>query len=179
MFFKLTQFDILNQLAADRSSWFDVAHYPTMTLCRRIVRLADFAADDRARWIATRMAFECPELNHRELAVALGSAAQIIAGRLAPVNLADRCDYDAVEYYGEVPAFLRAMDETDEMDGAKTYRNAVALCSVAAAEPKRYNSMRLAIVNGLSQQQIADVLKVTHQQVSKYLANPIKIKDQP
>jgi len=179
--FKLSQFDILRQCEADASSWYSIDAYPSMTLCRRIVKLADFASEDARRWQACRMRHECPELTLSELAIALGSNALHVARRLESVNLADRCDYDVVEYFGEVPDFLRAFtpgcpDETD-VRRSRTYRNAVALCGYAAAEPLRYNTMRLTIVNGISQQMIAETLKISQQQVSKYLNNPIQIKD--
>ena len=127
------------------------------------------------------MRHECPELTLSELAVALDSNALHVARRLESVNLADRCDYDAVEYFGEVPDFLRALTpgRADEADArrSRSYRNAVALCSYAAAEPLRYNTMRLAIVNGISQQMIADALKISQKTVSMYLNNPIQIRD--
>ena len=40
----LSQFDILAQLAADRSSWITADDYPSTVLCRRILALADWAA---------------------------------------------------------------------------------------------------------------------------------------
>ena len=69
----MTQFDVMRELYLDRASWADIRHYPSTVVCRRMLRLADFAAADPARWSSCRMAFEVPELSSRELAVARGA----------------------------------------------------------------------------------------------------------
>ena len=54
---KLSQFAILSELAADRSSWNDVRHYPSTVICRRMLRLAaaaGFPAGCRVRQYRVR-----------------------------------------------------------------------------------------------------------------------------
>ena len=51
----LSQFQILAELAADRSSWLDIRHYPPTVTCRRMLRLADFAAAEPSRWNTCHM----------------------------------------------------------------------------------------------------------------------------
>ena len=65
----MDQFEVMGELYSDRSNWVDVRHYPSTVICRRMLRLADFAAADPARWGSCRLAFEVPELSRPELAV--------------------------------------------------------------------------------------------------------------
>ena len=69
----MNQFDIMAELAADSSSWIDIAHYPPTSLCRKILLLADFAAEDPLRWNVCRTLFEHPELSRREISALFSS----------------------------------------------------------------------------------------------------------
>jgi len=170
----LTVFDILAELAADRSTWFDVRHYPPTVTCRRMLRLADFAAADPARWSTCRMAFEVPELSREELAAARGVAVRTIQRHLEPIDLEDRGDFTpvrpgavyfvsstgkhfrkvqqstpkqhvAVELDGERPEPFRAFSfRFDAEQAGITFRHAGALCTFAASEPARWRVIRLA-----------------------------------
>ena len=199
---KLSQFAILSELAADRSSWNDVRHYPSTVICRRMLRLADFAAADPARWGSCRLAFEAPELSYRELAVARGVSHTTIMRHLAKAEVGDAGDFSDRELDGECPERLRtgivrsrSGDFSDrELDGecperlrtipvrfeagcaSRTYRYAIALCTFAAAQPERWRVIRLAYeCPELSQAELAKLCGVSQQSVSNYL-QPVRLE---
>lgn len=174
---KLSQFAILSELAADRSSWNDVRHYPSTVICRRMLRLADFAAADPARWSSCRMAFEVPELSYRELAVARGVSHTTIMRHLAQAEVGDAGDFTESELDGECPEWLRAVSIRFEAGcTSRTYRYAIALCTFAAAQPDRWRVIRLAYeCPELSQAELAKLCGVSQQSVSNYL-QPVRLE---
>lgn len=174
---KLSQFAILSELAADRSSWNDVRHYPSTVICRRMLRLADFAAADPARWGSCRLAFEAPELSYRELAVARGVSHTTIMRHLAKAEVGDAGDFSDRELDGECPERLRTIPVRFEAGCAsRTYRYAIALCTFAAAQPERWRVIRLAYeCPELSQAELAKLCGVSQQSVSNYL-QPVRLE---
>lgn len=174
---KLSQFAILSELAADRSSWNDVRHYPSTVICRRMLRLADFAAADPARWGSCRLAFEAPELSYRELAVARGVSHTTIMRHLAKAEVGDAGDFTESELDGECPEWLRAVSIRFEAGcTSRTYRYAIALCTFAAAQPDRWRVIRLAYeCPELSQAELAKLCGVSQQSVSNYL-QPVRLE---
>ena len=51
---------LLRDLSRDRSNWIDVRHYPDTVTLRRMIRLADFAAQNPTRWQVIRLKHDCP-----------------------------------------------------------------------------------------------------------------------
>ena len=244
MGWRLSQFDILAQLAADRSNWITADDYPSTVLCRRILALADWAggnvplrnvaaagadaptrldrgesdlsdlsdrsdrvapggewsavaltasrasravptstarnteADVRSRWRVARLAFECPELSIPEIGVALDLDETDVRRALAPADLSDQTDRDALAcpLYDEPPAHLfppAAKYDPDHVSA--TYANGTWLAMYAAARPVHWRVWRLRWA-GLTQQEIADKIGITQQAVSKYLEQPIRFE---
>lgn len=173
----------MRELFADRSSWVDIRHYPDTVTCRRMLRLADFAAADPARWSSCRMAFEVPELSRLELAVARGVSVRTLQRHLAQQDLSDAGDFTETELDGERPEWLRTI--SIRLDGSptcrtgrtsRTYRYAVALCTFAAAQPDRWRVIRLAYeCPELSQAELAKLCGVSQQSVSNYL-QPVRLE---
>ena len=159
----MDQFEVMSELYSDRSNWVDVKHYPSTVTCRRMLRLADFAAADPARWGSCRMAFEVPELSYRELAV--------------KAEVGDAADYTKTELDGEWPEWLRAVSIRFEAGcTSRTYRYAVALCTFAAAQPERWRVLRLAYeCPELSQEELAEVAGVSQPTVCRYL-QPVRLE---
>ena len=173
----MTQFDVMRELYLDRSSWIDIKHYPSTVICRRILRLADFAAADPARFGSCRMAFEVPELSYRELAIARGVSHATIARHLAPEELGDAGDFTVVELDGERPAWLRVFPVQFEAGNiSQTYRNAAMLCTFVASQPARWRVIRLAYeCPELSQAEIAAIHGISQTTVCRYL-QPLQLQ---
>ena len=173
----MDQFEVMSGLFADRSSWVDIRHYPDTVTCRRMLRLADFAAADPARWSSCRMAFEVPELSYRELAVARGVSHTTIMRHLAKAEVGDAADYTETELDGEWPEWLRAVSIRFEAGcTSRTYRYAVALCTFAAAQPERWRVLRLAYeCPELSQSELAKLCGVCERSVRNYL-QPVRLE---
>ena len=167
----MNQFDVMRELYHDRANWADIRHYPSTVVCRRMLRLADFAAADPARWSSCRMAFEVPELSYRELAVARGVSHMTIARHLSPEELGDPADFTAAELDGESPEWLRPLSVRFEAGNvSQTYRNSAALCTFAASQPERWRVIRLAYeCPELSQAEIAAIHGISQTTVCRYL----------
>ena len=165
----MNQFDVMCELYHDRSSWVDVKHYPSTVVCRRMLRLADFAAADPARYSSCRMAFEVPELSCRDLAIARGVSHTTIIRHLSRVELGE--DFSEFELNGERPAWLRPAGVKFEAEHVSiTYEHGRALCTVAAASAQRWAVIRLAYsCPELSQHEIAKICRISQQTVSNYL----------
>ncbi len=173
----MDQFEVMTELYRDRSSWMDVRHYPDTVTCRRMLRLADFAAADPARWGSCRLAFEVPELSRPELAVARGISVRTLQRHLVQQDLSDAGDYTETELDGERPEWLRAVSIRFEAGcTSRTYRYAVALCTFAAAQPERWRVLRLAYeCPELSQEELAEVAGVSQPTVCRYL-QPVRLE---
>ena len=173
----MDQFEVMSEIFADRSNWVDVKHYPSTVSCRRMLRLADFAAADPARWGSCRMAFEVPELSYRELAVARGVSHTTIMRHLAKAEVGDAGDFTDRELDGECPEWLRAVSIRFEAGcTSRTYRYATALCTFAAAQPERWRVLRLAYeCPELSQSELAKLCGVCERSVRNYL-QPVRLE---
>ncbi|WP_288611563.1 winged helix-turn-helix domain-containing protein [uncultured Victivallis sp.] len=173
----MDQFEVMRELFTDRSSWADIRHYPDTVTCRRMLRLADFAAADPARWSSCRMAFEVPELSRPELAVARGVSVRTLQRHLAQQDLSDAGDFTESELDGERPEWLRAVSiRFDVGRVSRTWRYATALCTFAAAQPDRWRVIRLAYeCPELSQAELAKLCGVSQQSVSNYL-QPVRLE---
>lgn len=167
----MTQFDVMRELYLDRSSWIDIKHYPSTVVCRRMLRLADFAAADPARWSSCRMAFEVSELSRPELAVARGISVRTLQRHLAQQELGDAGDFTETELDGESPEALRPLSvRFDAGNVSQTYRNSAALCTFAASQPERWRVIRLAYeCPELSQAEIAAIHGISQTTVCRYL----------
>ena len=173
----MDQFEVMRELFADRSSWVDIRHYPDTVTCRRMLRLADFAAADPARWSSCRMAFEVPELSYRELAVARGVSHTTIMRHLAKAEVGDAGDFTDRELDGECPEWLRAIPVRFDVGRvSRTWRYATALCTFAAAQPERWRVLRLAYeCPELSQAELAKLCSVCERSVRNYL-QPVRLE---
>ena len=173
----MDQFEVMSELYNDRSNWVDVRHYPSTVTCRRMLRLADFAAADPARWGSCRMAFEVPELSYRELAVARGVSHTTIMRHLAKAEVGDAGDFTESELDGERPEWLRAISiRFDVRRVSRTWRYATALCTFAAAQPERWRVLRLAYeCPELSQSELAKLCGVCERSVRNYL-QPVRLE---
>lgn len=173
MHITISQYDTLAMLYVDRSTWYDIAHYPSLTLCKRMVRLADWAASAPDCWRASLRRFEASAGSGiSELAVLLGTLPRYAAQRCRSTDLTLADDREAVDYYDDIPAWLVAPEVRYADDGATTtYRNGRALAHYAADNPRRYTAQRLSLINGMSQEQIAQRIGITQRHVSSYLAS--------
>ena len=84
---------LLRDLSRDRSNWTDVRHYPDTVTLRRMIRLADFAAQNPTRWQAIRLKHECPGMTQTEIARVLRISQSAVSEYLKPVDLARPDDY--------------------------------------------------------------------------------------
>ena len=173
----MDQFEVMAELYSDRSNWVDVKHYPSTVTCRRMLRLADFAAADPARWSSCRMAFEVPELSYRELAVARGVSHTTIMRHLAKAEVGDAGDFTDRELDGECPEWLRTIPVRFDIERvSRTWRYATALCAFAAAQPDRWRVLRLAYeCPELSQTELAKLCGICERSVRNYL-QPVRLE---
>ncbi len=81
------------QLSRERSTWTDIKHYPSTITLRRMIRLADFVAEDPKRWKTIRLHFERPELSQEDLAKVLRISQAKVSLYLQDINLATPDDY--------------------------------------------------------------------------------------
>jgi len=171
----LSQFQILAELAADRSSWLDIRHYPPTVTCRRMLRLADFAAAEPSRWNTCHMSWECPELSFRDIAAITGRGMSVVQKHVAAIDLSDAGDFTEGElgiYPGDaLPAWLRGRPEKfDGVAPSLTYRRGRRLADFAAAAPKRWRAVRYHVTYpDATQPEIADALGISQQTISNYL----------
>ena len=175
MIFTLSQYDILGQLAADRSSWITGDDYPSTVICRRIISLADWAAENPERWRVSRLSFECPELSNSELAAALDLPELKINRFLAPADLIHPADREALAcpLYDTIPEHIQpATFNFQPSTSSCTYENGVWLAAYAASRPHHWQAWRMRW-QGLFQSDIAKLLGITQQAVSKLLIEPI------
>lgn len=163
-------------MAADRSTWGDVLRgYPSTVVCRRMLRLADFAAADPARWGTCYLAHSCPELSFREIAAITGRTIATVQRHAAPVDLGDGGDYTAAElgvYPGDTMPRWTAIRAVT-VDSAKlspTYRRGCALADWAAASPTRWRVISYATrYPEETQEEIAEAMGVTQSTVCRAL----------
>lgn len=85
--------ELLRDLSRDRSNWVDMRHYPDTVTLRRMIRLADFVAQNPARWQAIRLRHECPTMTQAEIAQVLRVSQSAVSEYLKPVDLARPDDY--------------------------------------------------------------------------------------
>lgn len=88
----IDQFSLLDELNNDSSSWHDVRSFPDSITARRMIRLADFAADNPKRWHATKM-WHLHNLDADYIAVALKVSKATVYRFLQPVRLDADDDY--------------------------------------------------------------------------------------
>ena len=177
MIFTLSQYDILGQLAADRSSWITGDDYPSTVICRRIISLADWAAENPERWRVSRLSFECPELSNSELAAALELPELQINRFLAPADLIHPADRSALAcpLYDDIPEHIQpecCMRQRAVPLQSVSYCNGVWLAAYAASRPHHWQAWRMRW-QGLLQSDIAKRLGITQPAVCKLLFEPI------
>lgn len=169
---QLSQFELLAGLAADRSGWTDVRHYPDTVTCRRFLRLADWAAADPRRWRTCRLAYECPELSFREIAAVLGFSLGTVQRHVAPADLSDPADFMPGELLEDaLPAWLFVCPvQFDATAPSLTYRRACRLADWAAGAPQRWRVIRFAAqFPDATQSEIAAACGVCERSVRTYL----------
>lgn len=169
----MNQFDIMAELAADSSSWIDIAHYPPTSLCRKILLLADFAADDPLRWNVCRTLFEHPELSRREISALFSSGTSTIQRKTTPVPIGDGDPLPSQP--GVFPAGHHAAPFMPPF--SLSYRRTCRLCNFSAGQPVRWKAIRLAYTGPrMAQKQIAEICGVCVRTIRTYLA-PVNLSD--
>ena len=92
--------DLLRMIALDRSSWYDVGHYPDTVTARRALYLADYAAANPKRWTAIRLHIAHPDWTQQQIADELGIARKTVCEYLSPLALPRECEM--LDIYGDV-----------------------------------------------------------------------------
>ena len=194
---RLTQHQMLALFDRDRSSWYDVRHFPDSVTCRRILRFADWAARFPRHYQAARRCYEAPELSFREIAVMLGWPESSLRLRLADVTSIDDVeDYSDIELecagftppkvavatecggspasraagtFGGTPEFPCRTSRTGQT--SLTYKRAVAIADFAAADLTRWNVIRdyFDAEYPRSQEELARLYRVGQATISRYL----------
>ena len=168
---RLTQHQMLALFDRDRSSWYDVRHFPDSVTCRRILRFADWAARFPRHYQAARRCYEAPELSFREIAVMAGVPWGTFSKRLAPVTaIDDKEDYSDIELEC-AGLVLKAPGAPAERGKSETYRRAVAVADFAAADQTRWNVIRDYFDGDYpkSQEELARLYRVGQATVSRYI----------
>lgn len=91
----VNQYELLDELNRDESSWDDVKSYPSTITARRMIRLANFAAGQPKRWRAIYL-HHVVGLDREMIAVDLKVSERQLARYLEPVNFADPDDFPDV-----------------------------------------------------------------------------------
>ena len=194
---RLTQHQMLALFDRDRSSWYDVRHFPDSVTCRRILRFADWAARFPRHYQAARRCYEAPELSFRELAVMLGWPESTLRLRLSPVTSIDDVeDYSDIELecagftppkvavttgcggspasraagtFLGTPEFPCRTSRTSQT--SLTYQRAMAIADFAAADLTRWNVIRdyFDAECPRTQEDLARLYRVGQATISRYL----------
>ena len=169
---RLTQHQMLALFDRDRSSWYDVRHFPDSVTCRRILRFADWAARFPRHYQAARRCYEAPELSFREIAVMAGVPWGTFSKRLAPVtSIDDGEDYSDIELEC-AGLVLKAPCRTSRTSQTSlTYQRAMAIADFAAADQTRWNVIRDYFDGDYpkSQEELARLYRVGQATISRYL----------
>ncbi len=161
----INQYDALQICAEDSASWYDMRNFPGLDVCRLILLLADFAAENPLRWKATRLRMEAPELGMEELRIALATSRATLYRHLRPIIIG--------EYAGESPLH-RSPHETG---CTLTWRRTVRLCAWSVLNAERWRVIRCSnSLPGARQEEVAGICRVTQQRVSEYL-RPFRLPD--
>lgn len=159
-------------LNADRSGWIDLRSYPSTVVCRRMLRLADWAAEFPRRYAICRMSWECPELSFAEIAVLRETTMEQVCKAVAAVEFDDPDDFAADELIldnARRPA-PRLCGEYDPETASLTYTRAMSLCDYAVANPVRWRVIREAHRNPeLTQDELALICGCNQATVSRAL----------
>jgi len=95
---ELSPITLLGDLSRERSNWIDVRHYPDTVTLRRMIRLADFAAQNPVRWQVIRLKHDFPEMTQTDIAKTLRISQTTVSEHLAPVDLSRPDDYPDEEF---------------------------------------------------------------------------------
>ena len=169
---RLTQHQMLALFDRDRSSWYDVRHFPDSVTCRRILRFADWAARFPRHYQAARRCYEAPELSFREIAIMLGWPESSLRLRLADVtSIDDVDDFSDIELECDGAVIPRAPGAPAERGKSETYLRTVAIADFAAADLTRWNVIRdyYDAECPRTQEELAKLYRVGQATVSRYI----------
>ena len=169
---RLTQHQMLALFDRDRSSWYDVQHFPDSVTCQRILRFADWAARFPRHYQAARRCYEAPELSFREIALLAGVPWGTFSKRLAPVTAIDDVeDYSDIELECDGAVAPRAPRAPAERGKSETYKRCVAVADFAAADLTRWNVIRdyFDAECPRTQEELARLYRVGQATISRYL----------
>ena len=164
---QLDQYAILAELAADPAQWQGIGGYPSTVICRYLLVLADWAAENPAAWRVARLHFEQPERDLPVLAGMLALPEPEVRRFMRPQILIE----DGIVTAGNDP-FAAGPPES------LTYGRAVHLIHSACCRPVQWRAWRLRF-EGLTQCQTAAVLKISQQRISQLLRRSMLLPDIP
>ncbi len=164
---QLDQYAILAELAADPAHWQGVGGYPSTVICRYLLVLADWAAEQPSAWRVSRLHFEQPERALPVLAEMLSLAEPEVRRFMRPQVLIE----DGIVTAGNDPAVPRP-------PGSLTYCRAVHLIHSVCCRPVQWRAWRLCF-DGLTQCQTAAVLQISQQRISQLLRRPMLLPEIP
>lgn len=178
----LSQFCLFAALNADRSAWIDLRSYPSTVVCRRMLRLADWAAEFPRRYAICRMSWECRELSFTEIAAIRETTLEQVCKAIAAVEFDDAADFaddELVLDNARRPA--PAGREFDPETASLTYTRSCLLCDYAAANPVRWRVIREAHRDPeLTQEELAAICGCNQSTVSRALEiRRIEDEDEP
>lgn len=167
----LSQFCLFAALNADRSAWIDLRSYPSTVVCRRMLRLADWAAEFPRRYAICRLSWECPELSFAEIAVLRETTMEQVCKAVAAVEFDDPDDFAPDELILDNARRPAApLRDYDPETASLTYNRAMSLCDYAVANPTRWRVIREAHRNPeLTQDELALICGCAQRSVSNYL----------
>ena len=82
----LNQFELLDALNRESSNWRNIRNFPDTITCRRMLRLANFAAANPRRWTATYY-WHILELDAETIAARLNVSLRTVYNDLRPIRL--------------------------------------------------------------------------------------------
>ena len=158
-------------LNADRSGWIDIRSYPSTVVCRRMLRLADWAAEFPRRYAICRLSWECPELSFAEIAVLRETTMEQVCKAVAAVEFDDPDDFAQDELILDNARRPAApLRNYDPETASLTYNRAMSLCDYAVANPTRWRVIREAHRNPeLTQDELALICGCNQATVSRAL----------
>ncbi len=82
----LNQFELLDELNRETSNWRNIRNFPDTITCRRMLRLANFAAANPRRWTVTYY-WHILDLDAETIAARLNVSLRTVYNDLRPIRL--------------------------------------------------------------------------------------------
>ena len=156
---RLDQYAVLAELAADRSTWIDIRAYPSTVVCRMMIALADWAADEPERWHASILKFEHPGMCVGDMAKKLSISIDAAHAAIRSVKI---CREESSSPERPKHGFRVSL----------TYYRGILLAERSSRFPVQWRCWRLRAMV-IPQRQVAEILGVSQQRVSQLLLRPM------